>query len=697
MGAIIPNNRAFTADNRFLVYGSVVFGSEGQKPDPENPGTLKQIFIDQEETTPAQNPQPLDGDAKFQQGGSTGKLFGSGIYSVLVLDSNGVEHAYMPSYSVIDNQTAQEAAEAAEAAQAAAEAAAEGITVPVGASITLAVETIADLRALEPLFDGQQVSLSGYHSTAAPEQPKGGGIFTAKYGNYSAEVSSDTLTGIYVAFPSDQSGTTGAWVRNDINTITPLMFGAIANGQDDDRDKISAMFGMITLGFLNYDFLNLKYYIGTISTHNVGIFEFDKIDHISITGMPKFYVTTAFATQDIRYTDVFRFIDCSDLYVECYADGSDGFDDTAPQASGVVAVRLLSDTTDAENAEVIAEVFGGVAALVGRGSWSVPENPNFRPRQPGDPYWRNIRYKAKATLAKYAVQFISCGNGVSGSVVSDMVTRSYFVTGVDGHYVNIVSNRQRYITDVLIKSYQENTSNIHVDLVQIDPDSTEESWAIEHENDDQLTTISNITINHTGNKTTGSGIGLLGALDINTATYRSETSCKTENVEINYNGNGVGGLSEILNIRSKTLSPSTIRFNRAGGLTVGNDTKNYTMQGGHSFLSASYGASPECFVKFDNLISGEISMDVSIFATEDASDYTTTPAISAKYNLTGYILSSGTGAISNTDVISSNTRGVTPPSITFSIEDGCLKCVSDSATPTAQLTVRAEIVGSGVF
>lgn len=234
MGAIIPNNRAFTADNRFLVYGSVVFGNEGQKPDPENPGTLKQIFIDQEETTPAQNPQPLDGDAKFQQGGSTGKLFGSGIYSVLVLDSNGVEQAYMPSYSVIDNQTAQEAAEAAEAAQAAAEAAAEDITVPVGASITLAVETIAELRALEPLFDGQQVSLSGYHSTAAPDQPKGGGIFTAKYGNYSAEVSSDTLTGIYVAFPSDPSGATGAWVRKLDANITPESFGAAGDGVTDD-------------------------------------------------------------------------------------------------------------------------------------------------------------------------------------------------------------------------------------------------------------------------------------------------------------------------------------------------------------------------------------------------------------------------------------------------------------------------------
>lgn len=97
------------------------------------------------------------------------------------------------------------------------------------------VATIADLRALEPSFDGQQVSLSGYHSTAAPNLPVGGGIFTAKYGNYSAEVSADTLTGIYVAFPSDPSGVSGAWVRDVDGYVTPQMFGHLGT-RDDNND-----------------------------------------------------------------------------------------------------------------------------------------------------------------------------------------------------------------------------------------------------------------------------------------------------------------------------------------------------------------------------------------------------------------------------------------------------------------------------
>lgn len=70
-------------------------------------------------------------------------------------------------------------------------------------------DTIADLRALEPLFDGQQVELLG-HTVAGI----GGGIFYADYSDLSSEVSKDPLNGLYVAFASDPTGASGAWVRN---------------------------------------------------------------------------------------------------------------------------------------------------------------------------------------------------------------------------------------------------------------------------------------------------------------------------------------------------------------------------------------------------------------------------------------------------------------------------------------------------
>lgn len=222
MGAIRNSVQAFSAGGMFLPGGSVIFGNENQRPDPDNPGTLKQVFTDVDLTTPAQNPQPLDSDAKFEQGGSTGTLYGSGVYSYVVLDASSVERTYVPSFTVISALTAQEAAEAAEAAQAAAEAAqqaaedaAESITVPAGTSITIAIDTIADLRALEPLFDGQQIELLG-HTTAGI----GGGIF---YADFSDTTSPDN-NGTVIVTPGGRR-----WKRKRKDFVLVDDFGVMPN------------------------------------------------------------------------------------------------------------------------------------------------------------------------------------------------------------------------------------------------------------------------------------------------------------------------------------------------------------------------------------------------------------------------------------------------------------------------------------
>lgn len=226
MGAINNSVRAFSANGRFLTDGRVIFGNENQRPDPANPGTLKQIFTDAALSTPALNPQPLDSDAKFEQGGATGTLYGSGTYSYIVLDSNGVETSYVPSFTVISALTAQEAAEAAEAAQAAAEAArdaardsADSINVPAGTSITLAIPTIVNLRALEPAFDNQQIELLGHTNDGI-----GAGIF---YADFSDTTSTDN-NGTVIVTPNGRR-----WKRRLEGFVTPYMFGVIPNSATD--------------------------------------------------------------------------------------------------------------------------------------------------------------------------------------------------------------------------------------------------------------------------------------------------------------------------------------------------------------------------------------------------------------------------------------------------------------------------------
>lgn len=104
----------------------------------------------------------------------------------------------------------------------------------------VSVATIADLRNLEPALDGQSANLSSYHDIPAPRASNGGGVFTAKFGNYSTQVSADTFTGRYVAFPSDPTGATGAWVRDDVGYISTPMYGARIDGVNDDAPATQA-------------------------------------------------------------------------------------------------------------------------------------------------------------------------------------------------------------------------------------------------------------------------------------------------------------------------------------------------------------------------------------------------------------------------------------------------------------------------
>lgn len=87
------------------------------------------------------------------------------------------------------------------------------------------VDTIADLRALEPVVDGQQCELLG-HTVAGI----GGGMFYADYSSGAADDNGATIV------------TTGGrrWVRRLGSFVSPAMFGAIGDGVVDDTDAVQA-------------------------------------------------------------------------------------------------------------------------------------------------------------------------------------------------------------------------------------------------------------------------------------------------------------------------------------------------------------------------------------------------------------------------------------------------------------------------
>jgi glutaredoxin-related protein len=105
--------------------------------------------------------------------------------------------------------------------------------------IILLIDTLNDLEAYTG--DAKVIYLKGRVS----DGDGGEGVFIWNSSDLSTEVVADTLYGIYVPPASDATGTSGSWVRQNINPILPGMFGATGSG--DDTAPINAMFDMAGL------------------------------------------------------------------------------------------------------------------------------------------------------------------------------------------------------------------------------------------------------------------------------------------------------------------------------------------------------------------------------------------------------------------------------------------------------------------
>jgi len=103
-------------------------------------------------------------------------------------------------------------------------------------STTQTVATKAALKALDTSLGYASVFVQGRTSAG----DGGGGLFRWSSSNNSANVTADTLEGIYIAPDSDTDGSSGAWVRADVNFILPEWFGGKADNSTDNATVFTA-------------------------------------------------------------------------------------------------------------------------------------------------------------------------------------------------------------------------------------------------------------------------------------------------------------------------------------------------------------------------------------------------------------------------------------------------------------------------
>jgi len=116
-----PINYPIIAGGKIVSGGSVIFGQPNVKPDPDNPSTLKAVYLDAALKQQAENPQGISSDGVFDQS-DTGILYGpeNTVYSIVILGANKKQLSYIPEYDLSDANAAATAQSAAAQAESAA-------------------------------------------------------------------------------------------------------------------------------------------------------------------------------------------------------------------------------------------------------------------------------------------------------------------------------------------------------------------------------------------------------------------------------------------------------------------------------------------------------------------------------------------------------------------------------------------------
>jgi len=267
MARMIPAFTQFFDDNGDpLISGFLQFYQSGTTTD-------KDTFSDINETIPNANPVPLDG------AGRCPNVFGSGAYKIISYDASMVQYqsfdpvisdsvggafaswdavtiysegklvtgSDLKRYSSIfsSNQGSDPVTSPAEwkpitfiSTGIVDNSVAAAITIDANSNIHFASTlTITALKAMTaPLYDNVNIHVFGYSA----EGDGGNGIFKWDASNLSTEVTSDTLNGIYVPPNADNTGASGAWVREHSSIINVRWFGATGDGATDDSAAITA-------------------------------------------------------------------------------------------------------------------------------------------------------------------------------------------------------------------------------------------------------------------------------------------------------------------------------------------------------------------------------------------------------------------------------------------------------------------------
>ena len=185
--------------DKSLSNASIYVGEPDTDPTiPENQKTIS-VLLENGTTVAVSQPLTTSAGGVPQYNGSSVTVLVDGDYSIAVLDSNDVQVFYVPSQP---------------------EALVQNVKY---------VDSLSGLKATSGTYDGEVVYLTGRTSI----NDGGQGHFVWLVGDYTTQVTADTLSGIYAPSDTDPTGAAGCWVRPVSEEIHVSWFGPIPDGATD--------------------------------------------------------------------------------------------------------------------------------------------------------------------------------------------------------------------------------------------------------------------------------------------------------------------------------------------------------------------------------------------------------------------------------------------------------------------------------
>lgn len=271
--------------------------------------------------------------------------------------------------------------------------------------------------------------------------------------------------------------------------VTPIDFGAVGNGVANDRTAIQNMLTAQGTSNILIDLGGKDYYLGSVTSPGA-IFVLTGCSGVTIKNPGKFLVDNNIPLSDtnVAWCSVFQFVDCEQVDVDVNVVGS-AFNSDYPKGITAVEITTTKNSTKSTKYKIRSRLTNGIAALeINRPPADLAAAPLASPV-----YATDFVVDVGATNTEYGMRCVYNGVNLHGEINTNNVVRSYFVTDTSSHKVRVNSLNHAKFTDVLLKSYYANVSNIWVWYSGVLYSATSyAALTLEFQNDTQNTSIKNI-------------------------------------------------------------------------------------------------------------------------------------------------------------------------------------------------------------